>query len=114
MGPEKKIQNEIMDWLRVQAFVSKVVQIDRVGIRGRKLTNRFRPAGIPDVLFVLRGGRVGFVEVKASRAAIEKALKDNTAQAEFIASEQINGSFAMFACSLWEVIRALANEGYRC
>lgn len=58
MTAEKRLQTKIIGWLKERgAVVIKLTAMPGV------------PIGIPDVLFLTRGGGWGFLEVKASRTA---------------------------------------------
>lgn len=103
--PEKEIQNEILDYLRVCPAIHRAWQNDTKSIRGRRIVNRFRPAGLPDIIGSLKGGRALFIEVKKKGGMVSHE------QRKFIESENKNGAVAFVARSLEQVIERLQLEG---
>lgn len=64
-GPEKGIQNAILDYLLTQTFiVPRVWQNSMRQAKGFKLSRRYRPLGLPDICGFMCDGRALFIEVK--------------------------------------------------
>ncbi len=99
---ETEIRKQILDWLLAHPDISLAMQLDRKGIRGRKLINKYRPAGVPDILFIRKNGQAGFIEVKVPGG------RKSEEQKEFIRKISC---FAIFAESLEQVKEAFIHAG---
>ena len=92
-GEEKTLQNQIIDWLNKDYRIDLAWQKDSFGYKGRRYHNRFRPAGFPDVQFIIKGGLSGFIEVKSKNQTMSED------QESFIFNRRLAGCVAFMADS---------------
>lgn len=111
MQPEKRIENEILAWLRmINVFSFKVDRqgtFDPIRRVHRKNHNPYKIRGVSDVLGCLPNGRMLAIEVKTSTGRLSPH------QRLFIDRVNLNGGLAFVARSLDDVkekLKGLINE----
>lgn len=78
LGPEERIQAEIVTWMRAH-LDCRVVHVPNGGLRSKLEAIRMKEIGVtpgvPDLLIFVPGGRVFFIEVKAPGGSASDAQK---------------------------------------
>ena len=73
MKPEEALQVAVVEFLRLAMPASEGIVFHPAngGLRSKATAGRLKAmgvlAGVPDLCFVLKGGRVGFIELKAGK-----------------------------------------------
>lgn len=105
-GEETQIRKSILDWLLAQPFVDIAFQNDRVSVKRRRLINKYRPAGFPDIGGNFTNGIAFYIEVKRPKQKMSEAQED------FIAARRRTEAVAFCADSLGAAIQQMKSEGY--
>lgn len=105
-GEETQIRKSILDWLLTQPFVDIAFQNDRISVKRRRLINKYRPAGFPDIGGNFTNGIAFYIEVKRPKQ------KMSDAQEDFIAARRRTEAVAFCADSLDAAIQQMKSEGY--
>lgn len=108
-GPEDILQMQVVRYLRIAAPNLLFFHCPNGGTRrigeARKFKDMGVRPGVPDMTFVLPGGLVAFIELKAGKNGLEASQK------EFAAQAAENGAAWAVCRSLEDVQRTLSTRG---